>query len=332
MNDRIQTVCLLIITTVTLGAALFWLRSVMIPFVLAVLIAVGLSAIVELQMRHLKVPSWAALLVTFVLSIGLFAGIGWMISISVAQLAENAPLYNQKLTELIARITAQLPGGAASPAAMWSEIPTSSIGNLLMRTSNAILDLMSKSLLVLLFVVFLMLGRNFERTNPVWDEIEDRIQGYLWTKATVSIFTGVLVGTTLALLGVDLALVFGLFAFLLNFVPSIGSLVATLLPLPVVLVSDQISSGAAVLAIAIPGIVQFGIGNVIEPKIMGDSLDLHPVSILLSLIIWGTLWGIVGMLLAVPLTAVLKILLARLDATRPVADVLAGRLPGSARA
>ncbi len=69
------------------------------------------------------------------------------------------------------------------------------------------------------------------------------------------------------------------------------------------------------------------IGNVIEPKVMGEGLDLHPITVLLGLIFWGLVWGIVGMLLATPITAVLRIVLARIDATRPVAELLAGRLP-----
>ena len=100
-----------------------------------------------------------------------------------------------------------------------------------------------------------------------------------------------LVGTVLAVLGIDLALVFGLFAFLLNFIPSVGSLIATLLPLPIVLMSPDVSVLVAVLAIGVPGGIQFTIGNVLEPKIMGDALDLHPVAILMALILWGMLWA-----------------------------------------
>ena len=88
----------------------------------------------------------------------------------------------------------------------------------------------------------------------------------------------------------------------------------------------------AVLAILIPGIIQVTIGNGIEPKVMGDALDLHPVTILLALIFWGMLWGIPGMLLATPITAVMKILLSRLEYTRGLADLLAGRINTLSRA
>ena len=79
----------------------------------------------------------------------------------------------------------------------------------------------------------------------------------------------------------------------------------------------------------VPGLVQITIGNGIEPLIMGGELDLHPVTVLLALIFWGLLWGLVGMLLAAPMTAVLRIVLERIHTTRPVAELLAGRLPVS---
>ena len=87
----------------------------------------------------------------------------------------------------------------------------------------------------------------------------------------------------------------------------------------------------AVLAIVLPGTIQIVIGNMLEPKILGESLDLHPATVLMSLIFWGMLWGIVGALLAVPMTAVLKILLERLEPARPFAEIMAGRLPSTDR-
>ena len=90
----------------------------------------------------------------------------------------------------------------------------------------------------------------------------------------------------------------------------------------------QYDSGITIaLVILLPGAVQFTIGNIVEPLVTGEGLDLHPVTILLALVFWGLLWGVVGMLLAAPITAVLRIVLGRLEITRPVAELLAGRLP-----
>ena len=141
--------------------------------------------------------------------------------------------------------------------------------------------------------------------------------------------TGLLTGVILALFGLDLALVFGVLAFFLNFIPSVGSIVATLLPIPMAMVQFD---GFWMIAgiVLVPGAIQMTIGSGIEPVLMGEGLDLHPVTILLALVFWGLIWGVVGMFLAAPITAVLRIVLDRFETTRPIAGLLAGRLPGEA--
>ena len=322
------------------------------PWILAIVPVLGWAvsfiwmaamAIIGIQWTHRTTfgRAFAAVIVPpFVVTTALtmlFVLLGGLISASVGQLAQNVDAYQEQLGSLLAELTTKLPlerFGVSVEAQLdpLSQIPASAVGNMLLGTTNALVEILSQSILVLIFVVFLLIGSG-GRTPPltgVWSEIESNIQLYLGTKAALSAATGILVGVTLGVLGVDLALVFGLFAFLLNFIPSVGSVIATLLPLPVVLVSPELSTLAAVLAIAIPGTIQFAIGNVIEPKIMGDTLDLHPIVILIMLIFWGILWGIPGMLLATPITAVLKILFGKLEQTRPLAQLLAGRLvPGA---
>jgi AI-2 transport protein TqsA len=205
--------------------------------------------------------------------------------------------------------------------------PGKVVGGTLVRLTRALVDLVSKGLLVLVFLFFLLSGGGAARNLPgVWSEIASKIQRYIVVKAVISAATGLAVGTVLAVLGIDLAMVFGLMAFLLNFIPSIGSIVATLLPLPVVIFSPDIGTTAAVLAIAVPGLIQLVLGNVVDPLVMGESLDLHPIAIVISLIFWGMIWGIVGMLLAAPIAAILRLLLERLELTAPLGRLLAGRL------
>ena len=176
------------------------------------------------------------------------------------------------------------------------------------------------------FVIFLLIGRSARPRGSVWAEVESRVQRYLGIKFLVSLVTGFSVGSVLSFLGVPYALMFGLLSFLLNFIPSVGSVIATVLPLPVVMVDPSLSGSTAVLAIALPGAIQLTMGNFIEPKIYGESLGLHPVVTLMSLVLWGTLWGVVGMFLAAPLAAIVQILLGRLEHTRPFAEAMAGRL------
>jgi AI-2 transport protein TqsA len=180
---------------------------------------------------------------------------------------------------------------------------------------------------VLIFMFFLLLGGSTE-TIPragIWMEIESKMRSYLVTKTVISLFTGAVFGLALWLFGIPLAIVFALLAFLLNFIPNIGPIIACLLPLPLIILSPDLSLGAMIVVILLTSGIQFISGNVVEPKIMGDAFELHPVAILLTLMIWGMLWGIIGMILATPIMAAMKILLERFDRTRPIAEILAGR-------
>ena len=213
--------------------------------------------------------------------------------------------------------------------ALRAQLSSLPVGSWLLGLTNALIGLLGNSVLVLVFLVFLLAGSGGANAlSPVWRQIASRVERYLITKIALSGITGVLVTVILWLLGVELAVMFGFLAFLLNFIPSIDSIVATLLPLPILLVNPDVSWTTVALAIALPGGVQFAVGSVMEPRIMGDSLQLHPIAILLALIFWGALWGIVGMLLATPMTAVIKILLERSELTQPVSRLLEGRLTG----
>jgi AI-2 transport protein TqsA len=303
----------------------------MIPFVLATFFAVSLSPLIDFQIRVLRVPRPLAVLVTLVFGCALLMVLGGVISVSVSQLAANTDVYQRQINQLLDRVMVLLEKLGLNPVQTFNAltaVPLQSVSRMLAGTTRAIIDLLSQGLLVMIFLFFLLLGGTL-RTGPrrgVLGEVERRIHRYIATKAIMSAVTGACIWLVLATLGIELAMVFGLFAFLLNFIPSIGSLIATLLPLPVVLVNPENTLTTMILAIALPAVIQLVIGSVIEPKIMGGSLDLHPVAILLALIVWGMLWGIVGMLLATPLTAVMKIFFERIEHTRPFADLLAGRL------
>lgn len=331
MGIRVQTVCLVILSSVAVAASLRFLAPVMIPFVLAVFFAVGLAPLVDFQRLRLHFPQGVALGTTLVMAFVLFFAMASLVSASVRELAANAQGYQARVMALAADAVHTLPLEAlgirdqaiVEPLRKFS---VGTLGSLLLGTTNAVLDLVSRGVLVMIFMLFLMLGEGTGVAGHTYREIERQVQRFLVMKGTISAATGTLVGFTLWLLGVDLALVFGLFAFLLNFIPSIGSLVATLLPLPVVVASPDLTLTVAILAIVIPGAIQFLIGSVLEPKLMGDSLDIHPVAILLNLMLWGMLWGVVGMLLATPILVVMKILFERFEGTQGLAAVIAGRL------
>lgn len=327
MDSRIQTACLLTLTILATGAALFWLRPVMIPFVLAALLAYVLAPLRDLLTGRVGLPRGVALTLTLIIGFLVLTATAALISGSVKQLAQNSRAYQAHLTDLAGQTADFLRAhnvqfGVEELQQQLTQLP---VGSWVMRITNALIDLVSNTFLVLIFVVYLLAGGENGQSSAVWQECDRQIKRYVSLKIALSAATGVLVGVMLSILGVELAMVFGVLAFVLNFIPSVGSVFATLLPIPLIVVSPDFSWTTLTLALALPGTVQFVVGNVIEPKLLGDSLDLHPVTVLLALILWGMLWGIAGMLLAAPMTAVAKILMASLEPTRPIAELMAGR-------
>jgi len=203
------------------------------------------------------------------------------------------------------------------------------VPRLLSHTFGTTVSLFTMISLVTIFVIFLLAGRDPRAIRQgVYAEIDQQIRSYIATKVLLSALTGVLVWITLVVFGLQLAAVFALLAFLLNFIPSIGSIIATVLPIPIAVAQFGGDIWRLLAVIVIPGAIQMAIGNGLEPKLMGDELKLHPIVILISLSFWGLLWGPVGMLLAVPIMASLRIVMSRFATTRPMANLLAGQLPG----
>ncbi len=154
-----QTVCLVVLASVATAFALHWLAPVLIPFVLAIFISMGLGMCVEWLVSRARVPRSLALPTTVVLGLGALAGLGALVNASVVQLAESGPLYAEQLGQLIDRATALLPPEIAAVVGDGTvairEIPVSTVGGLIASTTNAVVNLLSQSLLVLIFVVFL---------------------------------------------------------------------------------------------------------------------------------------------------------------------------------
>lgn len=151
-----------------------------------------------------------------------------------------------------------------------------------------------------------------KKLENTFKTIINQIQKYIITKILVNAGAGIVVGFGLSLFGVDYPIVWGLFTFLFNFIPTIGSAFALILPvLFTILQFESIGTTLAVILFMI--VVQTLAFNLVEPITVGRRLNLNPLVILLSVLIWGWIWGIIGMLMSVPLTAVINIILANSD-------------------
>jgi len=147
------------------------------------------------------------------------------------------------------------------------------------------------------------------KISETFKSITDQIQRYVITKIGMNLGAGVTIGVVLSIFGLDFAIIWGVFVFLFNFIPTIGSAIALIAPVLMALIQSKSISYALLIAAVIAGL-QTVFFNLLEPMIIGKRLNLNPVVILFSVLIWGYIWGIVGMLLSIPLTAIIKIVIS----------------------
>jgi AI-2 transport protein TqsA len=319
---------LMILATVAASAALYFTKDVMVPFVLAIFIASLVAPLVDYQVVRLRFPQAVAVVVALVLVLVAHTLVAAMLTLASQQVIATAGKYSDNFAvlmrqsiETVERIGIDLDERGLVDT-LRSQLP-----GLISQTFGTALNVLVQSFLVVVFVTFLLAGRHpHQIRRGFYHEIDVRIRRYLGTMVLLAAMMGLAVWGILAWFGLELAPVFGLIAFLLTFVPSVGSVIATLAPLPIA-VGQYDSVAEIVGVVAIPGALQIIVGNTLQPKLVGEGLDLHPVTILLSLAFWGLLWGPIGMVLAVPIMAVARIVLMRFESTAPLGRLLAGVLP-----
>jgi AI-2 transport protein TqsA len=321
--------CLVFLTIIGATVTLIYMRPVLIPLIFSIFAYALLTPLVTKIRQKTKAPKGLAVFFALALLFVVLTVLVFVIIISVENFVVGAPKYKESLTGLIQLVENKLSAFDINLelGKLTQVIQSAPFLAFAQKIGGQLLSFLGNLFLVFIFTMFMMTGETrTQKKGPLLKEVLDRVSSYISTKALLSVATGILVWLVLVSFGVELALIFGLLTILFNFIPTIGSILAVALPLPIVLLQYQL--GFEFFAIlALTGTIQFSIGNVLEPKIMGDSMDLHPITVLGCLIFWGMVWGIAGMFLAVPITAVLKIVFRRIDATRELSEIMAGRIP-----
>jgi predicted PurR-regulated permease PerM len=298
--------------------------AIVTPFCLALVIsAICLGPFIWLKERGL--PEWFSIIIIIAAMIIVSALVVMLLGASVSKFADKAPFYGEKLTQYWGNINEWLvnKGLFEEDSGLTNVIKPKSILDLVGDVFSDFGGLMSNSLMILLVVVFLLMEITVidKKIKIIKPEsitgiraVIDNIKKYFVTKTLTSLFTGICVFVGLAMVGVDFPILWGFLAFLLNYIPNIGSALAAV---PAVLVAlVQLGPGSALLTVVIYLLVNGIIGNIIEPKIMGKNLGLSTLVVFLSLIFWGWVLGTVGMLLATPLTITIKLILDEMDETK----------------
>jgi AI-2 transport protein TqsA len=329
---RTLTISVLILTVIATGFALYFLRPVLVPFMLALFFTLCLQPLIDFQVAHLRMPPKLAILGTGLFGLVVLFVVGALVANAVSSMAADYGVYQQQLNALVERLSSAFPaerlGLRPDPeTGRIFRLTEATIGGFVSAVLLEISSLISSGVLVAVFAVFILLGRatSSPRNTGLLDEIEDRVKQYISRAVLLASLSGLLVAITLAVLGVRFPVVFGLFVFFLHFIPTLGPVVAVLLPLPLVLLSPDLTPTAKVLALVLPATIQFVLAQVVEPKVMGRTLELHPVTVLLALLFFQMIWGISGALLATPLAAVLKIVLQYFASTKILARGMAGQ-------
>lgn len=331
-NSKAITSSLILIAIIASAMALIYTKSIMIPFVLSLFIAFIIAPLINYLQVKWKFPRFISITFTIlVIFLGLFV-LSLLITSSIKASLNNIDEYKQRLLLIVNSSLNLLNSLGIDTDQFDKQKLLAAISNLpvfsyLKFATGHILTFIMDTFLVMIFVIFLV-SENFKSPSKstVMQKSETQIRTYLITKVITSSATGLLTALILFAFGVDMAIMFGVFAFILNFIPTLGSIIAVLLPIPIAVF--QLNSYIAIIfVIILPGVVQFIIGNILEPKFMGDSLDLHPVTILLFLMFWGLIWGAPGMILATPIAVITKQILKKSESTNIFSELMAGRLP-----
>lgn len=341
LRDRALAVIAFGVVVVLLHQAAFVLSALVVAAILFSLTADAISAIARLRFGRLAVPNWLASVAALTLiSVALFT----LTSLILAQLNDVLTLaftYAARAPEATADLFAWAGPEIASAVreAMRSVDLTRDLRTLAAQAG----DLMQGTVLVILFVAFLFAERarfetkltrllgseeRAEQARALLGSITHQVNRYLVVKTVVSALTGTLVFAACWAWGLALAGAVGVITFLFNYLPNIGSIVATLL---VGLIAHvQFENAATTLALlAMVSGIQFVCGNILDPVLTGRALRLSTFGILLSLAFWGLIWGVAGMFLCVPIMVALMLTAGRVPALRPLAVLLSrdGSLP-----
>ncbi len=324
---------LMIAGVVIVVAGLRLAAPLLVPFVAAVFLTVVSLPVVRWLVAR-KVPRWAAILLAVLLDLAVLIGFGGIVGGSLNDFYDRVPYYQQRLGELTLQSVQWVDahGFNLDSARIESFVDQAGVMTVVADLFQRLTALLSKALLVALLVLFMLFESGPWRIKmayvlhrptqdlPRFTNATREVQTYLVVKSALSVVTGALCGVWVAICGVDFALLWGLLAFLLNYIPTLGMFIATIPPVVVALI--QFGPGSALLVLAGYGVINFTLGNFVEPRIMGRALGLSPLVVFMSMVFWGWLWGPIGALLAVPLTMMIRILLANTEDLRWAAVLL----------
>jgi AI-2 transport protein TqsA len=336
-NSGVARNALVVVATLLGAYALYWLREILTPLALSVFLLAMIDGLARLiAQRAPFVPQALALPIALVSSILLSALVIYAVGANAASFAQELINETARLNQIIARIAGVF--GVRVPPTVSQLVNQLNPVRYMGDVARALQSFASGAVYVLVYLGFLIASRQgFQRkavalfpvrveragATQVFYRIRDSIQRYLWIQTVTGLMIAGAAAVVMYALGLPNALFWSFLILVLSFVPVIGGAIGSILPPLFALVQFPTVWRAVVLAIALQ-VIGFVVGNVIQPRMQRDSLNIDPVVVLLSLGLWGALWGLPGMFLSTPLTVTAITVLAQFQGSRWIAILLSG--------
>jgi predicted PurR-regulated permease PerM len=324
------------------GAVLRLTSSVILPFTVAVLLAFVMYPLVK-KLDKMRCPRTASiLLVVAIIVAGLYI-FGMILFTSGRMIVAQFPRYEHRLVEIYTYIAHlfELPFDEDLTffENLWGQLGIRTfVRDFTLSFSNFVLQFIISAVLVILFVVFLLLEASYikekletafenraGRINKMGRDLMSQVTRYLAAKFFISLANGIIFAVSFHLVGLEFAVVWGVIQFLLNFIPNLGSITAGVVISLFALIQFWPDPVPIIIVLAIILVVNLVLCNVFDPKIVGEHVGISPLIILVSLAIWGWIWGFAGMVLAVPMTVIIKIVCENIPIMEPVSILLGTR-------
>lgn len=340
VDFRIIFSCIALLTAIAVCAVLSAGRGVFLPLAVAWILSYIMSPTVRYLASRFKVPPalTSVALIALFLYLATFAASG--LSQLLSGFVQKFPAYYDQLVVIAESLASKFHISSSLVSSInWGV----TIRSYVLSLSGSLINTMSKTVMVLVFLLFILFGcpyteykirkafpRRSTQVLEILDSISKQIGRFLFVMTLISAATGLCIWVGLEAIGVDFASTWGVLAFAMNFIPTVGSILASIPPILVAIVQFYPVAGEAAFGIA-PQVfmtlavilaTQLIIGNIITPKVMGDSMNLSPVVILVSLLLWAWIWGVMGALLSMPIAAIIKIVCDNVDELHMVGTLM----------
>jgi len=338
-HSRSISISLLILATIGVFYVLVVGKAFLVPLAVAVMSWYIINALSRVYAKYLPKTDKPNVLTTALslITIGVFTYFAVvMVQDNISAVSAAAPAYKANFDTIVQTIV--LKFNLQSVPNINEMLTGIEIAPMITKLAGTFTNAIGNIFLVLIYVLFLLLEQGtFKRKIvslfpnksrrqsilSILSHAQEDIQSYIWIKTLTSTATGVISYVILKLVGVDFAGFWAFTIFLLNFIPTVGSIIATFFPAMLALIQFGGFFEFFIVLIGV-GLVQVIVGNLVEPKMMGNTLNLSPLVVMLSLTLWGSIWGVAGMFLSVPITVILLIVFAHFKKTRSIAILLSG--------